>query len=75
VRYLRQVTIRNDGGTTALVGSVITLGTDVTDALISLSITADNTNDALALSATSTDMGDWSFTATLRGTFMSLATE
>lgn len=48
VRFLRQFTIQNLGGTTSLNGSIITLGTDHNPgALVTLTITADNTNDAL----------------------------
>jgi hypothetical protein len=50
-RYLRQVTISNIGGTTSLIGSVITLGTDVTGGTV-ISITADDTNDALKIEVT-----------------------
>lgn len=51
--YMRKVMIRNAGGTTALVGAVQTIGTDVeTVAGWDVTITADNTNDALDIKVT-----------------------
>ena len=50
-RYLRQVTISNIAGTTALTGAVVTLGTDVAGGT-SIAITADDTSDALHISVT-----------------------
>jgi hypothetical protein len=51
--YSRKVAIKNVGGTTSLIGSVITLGTDVEDdAAYDVTITADNTNDALQINVT-----------------------
>ena len=47
--------IKNLGGTTSLVGTVSTVGTDVEDAGAStwdVTITADNTNDALDIKVT-----------------------
>jgi hypothetical protein len=61
-RYLRQVTIKNVAGTTALVGSVITLGTDEA-ASTSISITADDTNDALKIEATGITSETWRWVA------------
>jgi hypothetical protein len=46
--YVRRVGIRNRSGTTSLIGSVQTIGTDVEElALTAPVITADDTNDAL----------------------------
>lgn len=53
--YVRKVLIRNNGGTTAIVGSVETIGTDVESAGASswdVSITANDTNDALLIQVT-----------------------
>jgi len=50
VRFLRQVTIQNLGGTTTLVGSVITLGTDEdASAAVSVAVTANDLNDFLKI--------------------------
>lgn len=51
--YIRKVAISNISGTTALIGSVSTIGTDVeTQAGYDVSITADDTNDALIVTVT-----------------------
>ena len=51
--YIRKVAIKNVGGTTSLIGTVSTIGTDVEDnALYNVTITADNTNDALDIQVT-----------------------
>jgi hypothetical protein len=65
-RYLRQVTIKNVAGTTALVGSVITLGTDEA-ASTSISITADDTNDSLKIQVTGITSETWRWVATIEG--------
>jgi len=49
--YMRQVTIKNVGGTTSLVGTVNTVGTDEAGGTV-ISITANDTNDALKVEAT-----------------------
>lgn len=58
--YIRQGIIRNTAGTTALIGSIQSVGTDIeTDVGLNVTITADNTNDALDISVTgiaATDM-------------------
>jgi hypothetical protein len=61
-RYVRQFTIKNVGGTTSLVGSIITLGTDEA-AGTTISITADNTNDALQISVTRAASETWRWVA------------
>jgi hypothetical protein len=49
-QYVRECVIRNRGGTTALRGSVTTIGTDTEDfASCDISIDADDTNDALRI--------------------------
>jgi hypothetical protein len=65
-RYLRQVTIKNVSGTTSLVGSVITLGTDEA-AGTSISITADDTNDAIKIEVTGIAAETWKWSALLQG--------
>jgi hypothetical protein len=53
--YIKKVMIKNVGGTTSLVGTVSTVGSDVEDAGASawdVTITADNTNDALDIKVT-----------------------
>jgi hypothetical protein len=65
-RYLRQFTIKNVAGTTSLVGSVITLGTDEA-AGTSISITADDTNDALKIEVTGIASETWRWTAVAEG--------
>jgi hypothetical protein len=51
--YIRKVAIKNVGGTTALIGTVSTIGTDVEDdAGYDVTITADDTNDALDIKVT-----------------------
>jgi hypothetical protein len=51
--YIRKFGIRNIGGTTELMGSVTTIGTDYeSSAGLDVSITADNTNDLLSIFVT-----------------------
>jgi hypothetical protein len=51
--YIRKVAIKNVGGTTSLIGTVSTIGTDVEDnAAYDVTITADDTNDALDIKVT-----------------------
>ena len=53
IHYIRKVAIKNISGTTSLIGTVSTLGTDVEDdASYDVSIAADNTNDALQINVT-----------------------
>lgn len=64
--YLRQVAIKNVAGTTSLIGTVNTLGTDETGAT-SLSITANDTNDAINISPTGIAAQTWRWIATFDG--------
>jgi hypothetical protein len=64
--YLRQVCIKNVAGTTALVGSVITLGTDEA-AGTSVSIAASDANDALIISPTGITSETWRWVAVVEG--------
>jgi hypothetical protein len=64
--YTRQVTIKNVGGTTALVGTVNTIGTDEA-AGTSLAVTADNTNDALDVAPAGVFNETWRWTGVFCG--------
>lgn len=66
--YKRKVGIKNVGGTTSLVGSVETIGTDHEDnASTDVTITADNTNDALDISVTGIAAETWRWMAVVEG--------
>lgn len=66
--YKRKVAIKNVGGTTSLVGSVETIGTDIEDnASTDVTITADNTNDALDISVTGIAAETWRWVAVVEG--------
>lgn len=71
--YLRQVAIKNVGGTTSLVGTVNTIGTD-TAAGTSIAITADDTNDALQIAVTGVASETWRWVATVVGTELAYGT-
>jgi hypothetical protein len=66
--YKRKVAIKNVAGTTALVGSAETIGTDIEDnAACDVAITADNTNDALDISVTGIAAETWRWVADVSG--------
>jgi hypothetical protein len=66
--YKRKVAIKNVGGTTALVGSVETIGVDIEDnASTDVAITADNTNDALQIDVTGIAAETWRWVAVVEG--------
>lgn len=66
--YKRKVAIKNVGGTTSLVGSVETIGTDIEDSAgCDVSITADNTNDALQINVTGIAAETWRWHAVVDG--------
>jgi len=66
--YKRKVAIKNVGGTTSLVGSVETIGTDIEDnALSNVAITADDTNDALQINVTGIAAETWRWVAIIEG--------
>lgn len=66
--YVRRVVIKNVGGTTSLVGTVETIGTDIEDnALTDVTITADNTNDALQIDVTGITGETWRWVAVVEG--------
>lgn len=64
--YMRQVTIKNVGGTTSLVGTVNTIGTDEA-ASTSIAITADDANDALDIAVTGIASETWRWAAVFNG--------
>ena len=66
--YKRKVAIKNVAGTTALVGTVEAIGTDIEDnVLTDVAITADNTNDALDISVTGIAAETWRWVAVVEG--------
>jgi hypothetical protein len=66
--YYRKGCIENVGGTTALVGTIETIGTDYEDnAATDIAITADNTNDALDISVTGIASETWRWVAVVEG--------
>jgi hypothetical protein len=64
--YMRQVAIANVGGTTALVGTVNTIGTD-TAAGTTIAVTANDASDFLSIAPTGISAETWRWTATLVG--------
>jgi hypothetical protein len=64
--YTRRVVIKNIGGTTSLVGSVDTIGSDVATGT-SLSVSADNTNDSLNISPTGVASETWRWNCIVYG--------
>jgi len=67
-KYTREVCIKNVSGTTSLVGSVVTIGTDHEDnASTDVSITADDTNDALTIQVTGIASETWRWNAAIEG--------
>jgi hypothetical protein len=60
--YIRQFSIKNVAGTTSLVGTVNTIGTDEA-ASTSISITANDTNDALKVEVTGIAAETWRWVA------------
>jgi hypothetical protein len=67
-KYIREGTIKNVGGTTTLVGSIITVGTDHEDnASTDVTITADDTNNALDISVTGIAAETWRWVAVVQG--------
>jgi hypothetical protein len=66
--YIRKVMIKNVSGTTSLVGTVSTVGTDVEDvAGWDVTITADNTNDALDIKVTGATSSTIRWVAVVQG--------
>jgi hypothetical protein len=78
-RFLRQVTIKNDNGSVSLVGSVITLGTDVTTTIsvnnfTSIDIDADNTNKSLRIRCRGLNSNTWRWIASAEGAEITMGT-
>jgi hypothetical protein len=66
--YRRKVAIKNVAGTTSLIGSVETIGTDYEDnVLTDVAITADDTNDALQINVTGIAAETWRWVAVVEG--------
>jgi len=66
--YVRKGTIKNVAGTTTLVGSIETIGTDVEDnAATDVAITANNTTDALQIDVTGIAAETWRWVAVVEG--------
>jgi trimeric autotransporter adhesin len=51
-RFVRSGLIANNAGTTALIGAVTTVGTDVNASGLAVAVTADDADDALAITVT-----------------------
>jgi regulator of RNase E activity RraA len=67
-KYIREGTIKNVSGTTSLAGSIITVGTDHEDnASTDVTITADDTNDALQINVTGIAAETWRWAAIVQG--------
>lgn len=58
-RFMRQFTIKNVAGTTSLVGSIITIGTDEAPSTTAVEIAADDTNDALRIRTAGVASENW----------------
>jgi len=63
--YCRQFSIKNVGGTTSLIGTVNTVGTDEA-AGTSIAITANDTNDALKVECTGVASESWKWIAAIQ---------
>jgi hypothetical protein len=71
--YIRKFAIQNLGGTTSLIGSVTTVGTDYeSQAGYDIAITADNTSDYLKISVTGDSSKTLRWIAVVRGCEMSI---
>jgi hypothetical protein len=69
--YIRRGCIKNIGGTTSLVGTIETIGTDYEDnAATDVAITADNTNDALQIDVTGITGETWRWQASVKSVEM-----
>lgn len=52
IKFLRDVTIKNVGGTTSLEAATVTVGTDINVSGATLDLSADNANDTLKIAVT-----------------------
>jgi hypothetical protein len=66
-RFRRIIDIKNVGGTTTLETTPDVIGTDYNPSGCTLSITADNTNDALDIAVTGIVSETWRWAATVYG--------
>jgi len=64
--FLRQVLIKNVGGTVSLEGAVQTVGTDINPAGWSVAVTADNTNKSLVITVTGAAGANIRWSATIQ---------
>lgn len=62
IKFLRDVTIKNVGGTTSLEAAIVTIGTDINVSGATLDLSADNTNDTLKIAVTP-PTGTWRWAA------------
>lgn len=65
--YRRKVAIKNVGGSTSLVGSVESIGTDYESSATNVSLTADDTNDSLKVLVTGIASETWRWSASVQG--------
>lgn len=65
IKFLRDVTIKNVGGTTSLEAAIGTVGTDINVSAATLDLSADNTNDALKIAVTPPS-GTWRWHAVVQ---------
>ena len=66
IKFLRDVTIKNVGGTTSLETAAVTIGTDINVGAATLDLSADNTNDTLKIAVTP-PTGTWRWVAIVEG--------
>lgn len=65
--YTRRLTVKNVGGSTSLVGSVVSIGTDQEDSATGVSISVDDTSDTLDISVTGIAAETWRWLASIEG--------
>jgi hypothetical protein len=67
-QYIRQGIIKNVGGTTSLVGSINTIGTDIeSNPLTNVAITANDTSDTLDIAVSGVNGQNWRWLAQVEG--------
>jgi hypothetical protein len=66
IKFLRDVTIKNVGGTTTVETAAATIGTDINVSGATLDLSADNTNDSLKIEVTP-PTGTWRWVAVVEG--------
>jgi hypothetical protein len=50
--FVRSGLIANNAGTTALIGDIVTIGTDINASALAVTVTANDTTNALVITAT-----------------------